>query len=513
MSGWSDSAVVYEIYPRSFQDSDGDGIGDLPGITGRMEYLEWLGVDAIWLAPIYASPLADYGYDVSDHEAIDPEYGTLADFDELVAAAHARRIRVVLDLVVSHTSIEHRWFRERPDFYVWADGPEPPNNWRASFGGPAWSRDPVSGRLYLHSFYVEQPDLDWRNPEVREAMSAVVRFWTDRGVDGFRVDAVDRMVKDEALRDDPPAAEPFPLPMDPEVRKLDLIHSRDSPAIPIALAALRAAAGERAAVRGGLSAGRQGRPLSRLLRRRLRVRPAALAVASGRDRPRDRPLERGRKGRLGDVKSRLPPSCIPVGRRERPGGRGAAADARRLGLRLPGRGDRDDRRRARRTATRPLRPRRLPAADAVGPASSAASRPAGRGCRRSTRASATWPSSGDDPASVLHLFRRLIALRREIAGDPRRLDAPSDALMFARGEHLIAVNLGATRARCDVPAGAESALATTRRRRRGWPTGLAALGAVPEPSDARLPESLVYRFGEAGRGVARRRPTVAGRER
>ena len=241
---WSDDAVVYEIYPRSFQDSDGDGIGDLPGIRSRLPYLEWLGVDAIWLTPIYASPLADYGYDVTDHKAIAPEYGTDHDFDLLIADAHDRGIRVVLDLVVSHTSIEHPWFRERPDFYVWADGPEPPNNWRASFGGPAWSRDPSSGRLYLHSFYVEQPDLNWRNPEVREAMADVVRHWVGRGADGFRVDAVDRMVKDAELRDDPPSDVLFPLPMLEELRRLDLIHSRDAPEIDIALTALREAAGD-----------------------------------------------------------------------------------------------------------------------------------------------------------------------------------------------------------------------------------------------------------------------------
>ena len=244
MSDWWRDAVVYQVYPRSFQDSDGDGVGDLPGIVSRLDHLEWLGVDAIWLNPIYASPNVDFGYDVSDHTAVAPEYGTLADFDALLEGVHSRGMRLLMDLVVSHTSIEHPWFREHPDRYVWADGPEPPNNWVASFGGPTWTRDERSGRLYLHSFYPEQPDLDWRNPEVREAMGDVVRFWAGRGVDGFRVDAVDRLVKDLELRDDPPGKAPFPLPVHPDQQGFDLIHSRDAPDIDLALAALREAAGE-----------------------------------------------------------------------------------------------------------------------------------------------------------------------------------------------------------------------------------------------------------------------------
>src|SRR4051812_48301039 len=184
---WWRDAVIYQIYPRSFQDSDGDGLGDIPGVTARLDHLDWLGVDAIWLSPFYPSPGADLGYDVVDFTGVDPRLGTLAQVDELIEAAHARGLRVLLDLVPSHTSIEHPWFREHPERYVWADG-GPPNNWRASFGGPAWARDEVTGRWYLHSFYPEQPDLDWRNPDVRTAMGEVVRFWLDRGADGFRVD-------------------------------------------------------------------------------------------------------------------------------------------------------------------------------------------------------------------------------------------------------------------------------------------------------------------------------------
>ncbi len=241
---WWRDAVVYQIYPRSFQDSDGDGVGDLPGITMRLDHLEYLGVDALWLSPIYPSPLADMGYDVSDYMDVHPDLGTLADFDELVAGAHERGLRVLLDLVPCHTSIEHRWFREHADWYIWADGDERPNNWKAAFGGPAWTRDEETGRWYLHSFYPEQPDLNWRNPEVVRAIQDVVRFWLDRGADGFRLDAIDKLIKDEHLRDDPPAAKPFPLPLRPEAARLDRIYSGNRPEVGEALAALREAAGD-----------------------------------------------------------------------------------------------------------------------------------------------------------------------------------------------------------------------------------------------------------------------------
>jgi glycosidase len=241
---WWRDAVVYQIYPRSFQDSGGDGVGDLAGIESRLDHIAWLGADALWLSPIYPSPLADSGYDVSDYEGVDPAYGSLAGFDRLVKAAHERGLRLLMDLVPCHTSIEHPWFRERPDFYIWADGDGPPNNWIAAFGGPAWTRDEASGRWYLHSFYPEQPDLDWRNPEVVKAMQGVVRFWLDRGVDGFRIDAIDRLVKDADLRDDPPASAPFGLPLPEEYATLEHLHSANSPDIRHAIAALREAAGD-----------------------------------------------------------------------------------------------------------------------------------------------------------------------------------------------------------------------------------------------------------------------------
>jgi len=222
---WWQDAVVYQIYPRSFQDSDGDGVGDLRGITSRLDYLSYLGVDAFWLSPIYPSPLADFGYDVSDYTAVDPQLGTLDDFDELVRESHTRELKVLLDLIPCHTSIEHPWFREHPDRYIWSPVDGPPNNWVSAFGGSAWSRDEESGRWYLHSFYAEQPDLNWRNPEVVAAMQDVVRFWLARGVDGFRLDAIDRLVKDDQLRDDPPASRPFPLPLDPAAARLEMRYS------------------------------------------------------------------------------------------------------------------------------------------------------------------------------------------------------------------------------------------------------------------------------------------------
>jgi alpha-glucosidase len=241
---WWQDAVVYQIYPRSFQDSDGDGVGDLRGILERLDYLVYLGVDAFWLSPIYPSPLADFGYDVSDYTAVDPRLGTLDDFDALVEAAHERGLRVLLDLIPCHTSIEHPWFREHPDRYIWSPVDGPPNNWLAAFGGGAWSRDEVSGRWYLHTFYPEQPDLDWRNPEVVTAMQEVVRFWLARGVDGFRLDAVNVIVKDAELRDDPPASGDFPLPLVGENAELDHVYSGNRPEAIDAVRALREAAGD-----------------------------------------------------------------------------------------------------------------------------------------------------------------------------------------------------------------------------------------------------------------------------
>jgi alpha-glucosidase len=238
---WWEQAVVYQIYPRSFADSNGDGSGDLEGIRQHLDHLADLGVDALWMSPITPSPDADWGYDVSDYTGIHPDFGTLDDFDALVRDAHARGLKVVLDLVPNHTSIEHPWFREHPERYVWAD--EIPNNWLSVFGGIAWSRDEETGRYYLHSFYPEQPDLDWGHPDVGRAIGDAMRFWTERGADGFRLDALSRIAKDPALHDDPPATEPPVLPLPDEYATLRHVYSRNYANIEERLAVLREAAG------------------------------------------------------------------------------------------------------------------------------------------------------------------------------------------------------------------------------------------------------------------------------
>ena len=206
---WWQRGIIYEIYPRSFQDSNGDGIGDLEGIRQRLDYLVSLGVDAIWISPIYPSPMADFGYDVADYCNIDPLFGTLADFDRLLAETHQRGLKMILDFVPNHTSDQHPWFLEsrssrtspKRDWYLWRDQP---NNWLSNFGGSGWQWDQKTGQYYYHSFLKEQPDLNWRNPEVHTAMFNALGFWLDRGVDGFRVDVMWLMIKDDQFRDNPP---------------------------------------------------------------------------------------------------------------------------------------------------------------------------------------------------------------------------------------------------------------------------------------------------------------------
>ena len=229
---WWKHALLYEIYPRSFQDSNGDGIGDLNGMTQRLDYLKTLGVDGIWISPMYPSPQVDFGYDISDYENVDPQYGTLADMDRLIAEAKKRNIRILLDMVMNHTSDKHKWFEEsassrtnpKADWYVWNsgipvntpgvgdyqkkyehDGMVPPNNWVSTFGGSAWEWVPARKQFYYHFFYKQQPDLNWRNPAVEEAMFATIRFWLDRGIAGFRFDAVPTLFEDPALPNAPVA--------------------------------------------------------------------------------------------------------------------------------------------------------------------------------------------------------------------------------------------------------------------------------------------------------------------
>jgi alpha-glucosidase len=245
---WWERGIIYQIYPRSFMDSNGDGVGDLVGIRNKLDYLQWLGVDAIWISPIYPSPMADFGYDISNYTDIDPIFGTLNDFDALLSDAHDRGLKVLLDYVPNHTSDHHPWFLEsrssrdsaKRDWYIWRDpkaGGGPPNNWLSNFGGGAWEWDEKTGQYYYHAFLKEQPDLNWRNPEVQRTMFKVLRFWLDRGVDGFRVDVMHHLAKDTQFRDNPPDPEWRPG-MSP-YRELLTTYSADLPEVQEVVAKLR----------------------------------------------------------------------------------------------------------------------------------------------------------------------------------------------------------------------------------------------------------------------------------
>jgi glycosidase len=462
--------VVYQIYPRSFQDSDGDGIGDLEGIRSRLDHLARLGVDALWMSPIYPSPLADFGYDVSDYTDVDPVYGTLSDFDALVAAAHNRGLGALMDIVPCHTSIEHPWFREHPDWYIWADRP---NNWVSAFGGSAWSeRD---GRYYLHSFYPEQPDLDWRNPELIEAMQGVLRFWLDRGADGYRVDAIDRLLKDAQLRDDPPASGAYGLPLRDGLDALALTNSRNAPDIGSALARIREASGDAFLVGEVYQPSTKWQPyLEHLdvvfafellfspweaepLRRAIEAttaRPGAAWVLSNHD--------------FGRLATRV--------------GADNARAAAMLLLTLPG------------TAF-------LYQGDEIGqgdgpPGESLHDR-AGRDRYRHPMQWDGSPSGGfstgepwlsavdpaernveaqrDDPRSTLSLVRELIALRRELEDGFELLDAADGVVAYRRGAHVVAVNT--TAEPLPVPVHGEPRLETLQGALRGG-TLLGHAGAV-----------------------------------
>lgn len=248
---WWRGGVIYQIYPRSFQDSDGDGIGDLAGIAQRLDHVAALGVDAIWLSPIFPSPMADFGYDIADYRGIEPVFGDMAAFDALLAAIHARGLKLLLDFVPNHSSTAHPWFqasrssRDDPkrDWYIWRDpapGGGPPNNWISDMGGPAWEYDPATGQYYLHTFLKEQADLNWRNPAVRTAMLDVMRFWFDRGVDGFRIDVLWHIIKAEGLPDNP--VNPDWRPGRTERDRLIQLYSTDQPEAHAIAAAMRALA-------------------------------------------------------------------------------------------------------------------------------------------------------------------------------------------------------------------------------------------------------------------------------
>jgi alpha-glucosidase len=268
---WWEPGIVYQVYPRSFQDSNGDGTGDLEGIRGRLDYLRWLGIDAIWISPIFRSPMKDFGYDITDYCDVDPIFGTLDDLDRLVEESHARDIRVLLDWVPNHTSDEHPWFREsrssrespKRDWYVWHDpgsGGGPPNNWLATFGGSAWTFDEPTGQYYYHAFLAEQPDLNWRNRAVRDAMYDTLRFWFRRGIDGFRIDVITHLLEDAEFRDNPP--NPNFRVGQPTEASLQALYTTDRPELHEIIAKIRGVADE---FGGRLLIGEVYLPIARLV--------------------------------------------------------------------------------------------------------------------------------------------------------------------------------------------------------------------------------------------------------
>ncbi|HSI80237.1 MAG TPA: alpha-amylase family glycosyl hydrolase [Solirubrobacterales bacterium] len=454
---WWRDAVVYQVYPRSFRDSDGDGVGDLTGIIERLDYIAGLGVDAIWLSPIYPSPLADSGYDVSDHTGVDPALGSLDDVDRLLAGAHRRGLRVLLDLIPSHTSIEHPWFRRHPDWYVWSDRDGPQNNWRAAFGGPAWSRDDRTGRWYLHSFYPEQPDLDWRKAEVREAIARVVRFWIERGIDGFRVDAAERIAKDPELRDDPVANEPFPLPLHPEHGELEHRHSRGFDQAVAAMATLREAAGD------ALLVGEVYMPTDRvhpylecfdlvfsfeLLHSRWDGAALAAAISPAAELGRvawvlgnhDFPRIASRVGRSGARLAAMLLLTLP--------GTAFVYQGDEIGM-LDGPGGSPPRDRHGRDAHR--HPMQWTPTAGGGFSTGDPWLPA------LDPEQASVAGQEGDPASLLELHRRLIAIRHEL-GRFELLDPADGAVAYRRGDHAVALNLTATEV--PLPVRGEVAVAT-----------------------------------------------------
>jgi alpha-glucosidase len=472
--------VVYQVYPRSFQDSDGDGEGDLPGIIARLGHIASLGADALWLSPIYPSPMADGGYDIADYEGVRPEFGRLADVDALVAEAHRLGLKVLLDAVPCHTSIAHPWFRDRPEFYVWSDRDGPQNNWRSTFGGPAWSRDPHGRGWYLHSFYPEQPDLDWRNPEVGEAFGAALRFWLDRGVDGFRLDALDRLLKDPQRRDDRVRDDGSPAVLpetNSEYALLEHDRSRNAPDVGAAVAQLRAAVGDAFLV-GEVYLRSEGLApyltdldaafsfeLFQAPWTAATVRDALQASAAlGDSNPRRASSERRQRqrGLLSNAAWVLSNHDFPR-LPQRVGARNVRTAALLL-LSLPGvafvfQGDEIG------MGDGPGRPSGVPADDRSGrdvhrhPMAWDATENGGFTTGTPwlpvvDPAAANVAEQERDPGSLLHLYRDLITLRRDTLRGPLALidgTAPG-VLAFTRGDaHLIALNLG------DAPAPAPAA--------------------------------------------------------
>ena len=453
---WWRDGVVYQIYPRSFADSDGDGVGDLEGIRRHIDHLTWLGVDALWLSPIYPSPMADFGYDVSDHQGIDPVFGDLAGFDRLLEDLHGNGLRLMLDWVPNHTSDQHAWFvasrssRTDPkrDWYVWRDGRDgaEPNNWRAAFGGRAWTFDASTGQWYLHVFLPEQPDLDWSNPEVEAAMHDVLRFWLDRGVDGFRADVVHLIGKDPALAD-----------LAPEVSRWSPVGIHDYHGTHELLRGIRAVLdeypGERAMV-GEVNLGSAkllapyygaGDELHLVFNFTLLRSPWDASRWTEVIEAAEEAFDRlGELARVGARQPRRASPAHPLWRRRAARPRGGGGVAHPPGHPVPvrrGRAGAARRRGSTRTPGGPRRARRLPRRRSPGPMATATAGRAIRGCRgRPRRPSApSWPSgptrtqcSGCIAASCGPGARRRRCAKARGSGSPRpTVCSPTSGCMAA----------------------------------------------------------------------------------
>ena len=496
---WWQTGILYQIYPRSFQDTDGDGVGDLRGIIRRLDYLAEFGVDAIWLSPIFVSPMADFGYDVVDYCAIDPLFGTLADFDALVSEAHARGLKVLLDLVPNHTSDRHPWFIEsrssrtnpKRDWYIWRDGSPgggPPNNWLSEFGGSAWHFDQATGQYYYHAFLREQPDLNWRNPAVAAAIHDVMRFWLKRGVDGFRVDVLWHLIKDAQFRDNPP--NPEFRPGDADYKRLLPVYSADRPEVHDVVAGLRRVVDEFS---------------ERVLIGEIYLPVEKLAAYYGRDLLGahlpfnfsliETPFEpRAIAALIGRYEQALPKGAWPnwvMGNHDRPRlasriGEENARLAAMLLLTLRGTptlyyGDEIG---MRQVVIPPERVRDPAAAHVPGRDGARTPMPWDASCFAGFSTAEPWLPVGDaainvateraDAASLYNFYRRLVALRRKSAalnaGDYRQIALGDETFAYLRetgGEHvLVALNFAARPAALVVP-GRGTVLATTESEGAG----------------------------------------------
>jgi alpha-glucosidase len=434
---WWREAVIYQIYPRSFQDTDGDGVGDLAGVRGRLNHLRWLGVDALWLCPIYPSGGIDGGYDITDFTAVDPTFGTAEEFRSLVDAAHTHGLKVLVDFVPCHTSIEHPWFREHPERYFWADD-GPPNNWLSIVGDSAWALDPRSGRWYLHTYYREQADLNWRHSGTVRAMQDVLRHWLALGVDGFRIDSVEGLLKDPQLRDDPSPTSVFPLPLPAEYAQLAHTNSLDAPDIADALRAIRSVTDDALLIgEVYLPAGHRARYLRHLdiafsfelLHAPWNASALRAAIASG---------------------AAAPGTATVLSNHDFPriAGRADPRLAAMLLLTLPGpafvyQGDElgllD--------GVQPDIP-----VDAVGRDPYRTPLPWDSTPNRGFSTGVPWlpvvpagtadvARQQEDSGSLLHLYRRLIRLKRRLGGDLEFVDIDENVVAFRRGAHGVVLNL------------------------------------------------------------------------